>query len=114
MLAVASTASAVAGAASAVPAGAAAIPAPAPSTGNLLVLMDRGSHAVAAGPAARALVAAGGSVVRSVAQIGLLTVRPALGVAPAVLAATLRGLPGVESVQLERRYVPRTVPDDPA
>ncbi len=114
MLAVASTASAVAGAASAVPAGAAAIPAPAPSTGNLLVLVDRGSHAVAAGPAARALVAAGGSVVRSVAQIGLLTVRPALGVAPAVLAATLRGLPGVESVQLERRYVPRTVPDDPA
>ncbi|MDQ6744806.1 MAG: S8 family serine peptidase [Actinomycetota bacterium] len=93
---------------------AAAAAAPAPSTGNLLVLVDRGSRARAAGSAAWALIGAGGRLVRSVPQIGLLTVRPAPGVAPTALAATLRGLAGVQSVQPERRYVPRTVPNDPA
>jgi len=50
----------------------------------------------------------------SVAQIGLITVRPPRGVSPAAFARTLERLPGVASVQLERRYVPRAIPDDPA
>jgi subtilisin family serine protease len=48
-----------------------------------------------------------------VPQIGLLTVRPARGVAIDSLQATLQRLPGVASVQPERRYVPRSLPNDP-
>ena len=91
----------------------AAKPAPVTTTGNLLVLLDR-RHASTA--AVRAAVARSGArpAGRSVPEIGLITVRPAPGVPLSRLTARLRTLPDVASVQLERRYVPRIVPNDPA
>ncbi len=50
----------------------------------------------------------------SVPEIGLITVRPPLGIGLTAFAKTLRLLPGVASVQVEHRHVPRSVPDDPA
>jgi serine protease len=87
------------------------------TTGNVLVLLDRGRAAAAAGRwEVRAVTArVGGSPAgRSVPEIGLVTVRPPTGVSPAGFARTLRGLPGVDSVSLEHRYVPRLMPNDPA
>jgi subtilisin family serine protease len=86
-------------------------------TGNLLVLLDQHrAHADAVRSAVDARIASlGGRLAgRSVPQIGLITVRPPRGVAPASLADVLRLMRGVQSVQLERRYVPRIVPSDPA
>jgi subtilisin family serine protease len=81
------------------------------------VLLDR-DRAAAAGArtAVRALIADVGARVagKSVPQIGLITVRPPPGVSPSAFARSLARLPGVSSVQPERRYVPRVVPDDPA
>lgn len=86
-------------------------------TGNLLVLLDQqdvGAPTVtfstdeAVGRLHAELAG------KSVPQIGLITVRPPKGISPAAFAARLRRLPGVASVQPERRYVPRGVPDDPA
>ncbi len=86
-------------------------------TGNLLVLLDR-DHATAASASAalRARVANLGArpAGKSVPQIGLITVRPPAGVSPEAFADRLRGLPGVSSVEPERRYALRLVPDDPA
>jgi subtilisin family serine protease len=50
---------------------------------------------------------------KAVPEIGLITVRAPAGVSLAALAAELRAIPGVASVQPERRYVPRAVPNDP-
>jgi serine protease len=87
------------------------------TTGNLIVLLAPGRARVAAARnlVQRAVARAGARPAgRSVPQIGLITVRPASGVALAALAATLRGVPGVASVEFERRFVPRVVPNDPA
>jgi serine protease len=83
------------------------------ATGNLLVLLGR-RHAATA--AVRAAVAQAGArpAGRSVPEIGLITVRPALGESVTTLARRLRSLPDVASVTLEHRYVPRVVPNDPA
>jgi subtilisin family serine protease len=86
-------------------------------TGNLLVLLDQHrAHAEAVRSAVDATIASVGARLagKSVPEIGLITVRPPVGVAPSALAAVLRALPGVQSVQFERRYVPRLVPADPA
>ncbi len=88
-----------------------------PTTGNLIVLLgpNRATEAAARSSVQRALALAGARPAgRSVPQIGLITVRPASDTGPGVLAAALRRLPGVASVELERRYVPRVVPNDPA
>jgi serine protease len=82
------------------------------TTGNLLVLLDRDRAAAASG---RLAVQAGALPAgKSVPQIGLITIRPALGVSLAALERRLRLLPGVASVAPERRYVPRSIPNDPA
>jgi serine protease len=49
-----------------------------------------------------------------VPQIGLVSVRPATGVALAALARLLRGRAGVRSVQVEHRHELRLAPNDPA
>ncbi len=89
----------------------------APSTGNVMVLLDRGARIAAAGrssvraAAARLHATPAG---RSVPEIGLITLRPPAGVSANVLVGTLTRLPGVASATIERRYVPRSVPNDPA
>ena len=85
-------------------------------TGNVLVLLDRSVASSAAVGTFRAVLARAGARLagRSVPEIGLITVRPPAGVPPVALARVLRLLPGVASVGLERRYVPRAIPDDPA
>jgi subtilisin family serine protease len=84
-------------------------------TGRLLVsLTDPGAKARAAAPVviARAAARRAGP---SVPQIGLVTVRPAGGDGSlAGLARRLRADPAVRAVDVERRAVPRFVPDDPA
>jgi len=84
-------------------------------TGRLLVTLDaRGGS-----PAARAATGAvlgHGDARRDgaqVAQIGLVSVRPAAGVRPVALARILRRLPGVRSVDVERRATLRFTPNDP-
>ncbi|MDX6707842.1 MAG: serine protease [Solirubrobacteraceae bacterium] len=93
-----------------------AVPASAPAaqpaserTGRLLVLLDNPSvrAAVLALPGLRADGA-------EVPQIGLLTVRPVGGQLLAALVPLLRRLPGVRSVQFERRHALRILPNDPA
>ncbi|HEY2769757.1 MAG TPA: S8 family serine peptidase, partial [Solirubrobacteraceae bacterium] len=86
-------------------------------TGNLLVLLDRG-HAKAQSASVierDVLGRSGGRLAgKSVPQIGLVTVRPPAGVSLSAFAARLRRLADVTSVEPERRYVPRAVPNDPA
>jgi serine protease len=85
-------------------------------TGALLVLLDRSRASAAASAPVRADIARLGATPagRSVPQIGLVTVQPPSGVSTAAFARRLRALPGVASVAPERRYVPRSLPDDPA
>jgi subtilisin family serine protease len=96
---------------------AAALAAPAhaddPLTGRLLVSLDRGDgRAHAAAPVlARAAARRAGP---SVAQVGLVTVRPAAGASLRDLARRLRRDPAVRAVSLERRARPRLIPNDPA
>ncbi len=88
-----------------------------PTTGNVLVLLARGRAQAAAGRSAvRAAIARAGAgrAGFDVPQIGLITVRPPRGTTPAAFAAELQRLPGVAAAQIEHRYVPRAVPDDPA
>jgi serine protease len=86
-------------------------------TGALMVLLDqhRGHIASAARAAVQASISRLGArpAGKSVPEIGLITVRAPAGVSTAALAAELRAIPGVASVQPERRYVPRAVPNDP-
>jgi serine protease len=85
-------------------------------TGNLLVLLDRTAATSAAVGSIKAVLSRSGArfAGRSVPEIGLVTVRPPAGVPPAALAHMLRLLPGVASVEPERRDVPRAIPNDPA
>jgi serine protease len=82
-----------------------------------MVLLDQHRGRVAS--AARASVDAGIARLgakpagKSVPEIGLITVRAPAGVSTAALAAELKAIPGVASVQPERRYVPRATPNDP-
>ena len=88
-----------------------------PATGNVLVLLERDRAVAAAG---RAVLDATVAHLRAhragfeVPQIGLITLRPPGGVAPAAFAAVVRKLRGVASAQVEHRLVPRAVPNDPA
>ena len=87
------------------------------TTGNVLVLLPEGRASQA--NAARAVQAeaarlGGHPAGRSVPQIGLITLRPSPRLSMAEFLARLGRLPGVASVQQERRYVPRLVPNDPA
>jgi subtilisin family serine protease len=84
--------------------------------GRLLVTLD----APPGSAAARAVTAAvlGQPAARrdghQVPQIGLVSVRPAAGVAASVLAPLLRRLPGVRAVEVEHRATLRFTPNDPA
>jgi subtilisin family serine protease len=80
-------------------------------TGRLLVTLD--PHAGA--PAAAALKLAGVRLDGAqVPEIGLVSVRPIGGLAPAAAARLLRRLPGVRFVEAERRHELRLVPNDPS
>ncbi len=85
-------------------------------TGRLLVMLDepaspraftRGAERIDAVPGVRR----DGAQVR---QLGLVSVRPTGAGTLTELARTLRGRPGVRSVQVEHRHAPRFEPDDPA
>jgi subtilisin family serine protease len=83
-----------------------------------MVLLDqhRGRIASAAREAVQASISRLGArpAGKSVPEIGLISVRAPGGVSTAALAARLEAIPGVASVQPERRYAPRATPDDPA
>lgn len=86
-------------------------------TGRLLVLLDRpGDGRAAAAATARAIIARVGArrSGHSAPQIGLVTVRPRTGESLAALAARLRADPRVHSVEPERRFELRELPNDPA
>ncbi len=85
-------------------------------TGNVLVLLRSARASAAAVRAVDASAARLGarSAGLSVPEIGLATLRPPAGVGLEAFAAELRALPGVASVQIEHRLVPRFVPNDPA
>ena len=85
-------------------------------TGRLLVTLDA-PRGTAAARAATAAVLAQAGVRRDgaqVPQIGLVSVRPAAGLALSALAPVLRRLPGVRAVEVERRATLRLMPNDPA
>lgn len=87
------------------------------TTGNLIVLLARNkARAASANRAVHAQITRAGARLagESVPQIGLITVRPPAGTSPADMAAQLRLIPGVASVQPERKYTLRLVPNDPA
>ncbi len=87
-------------------------------TGRLLVTLDKPQSTTAAGiQASAAAVLASHGVRRDgaqVPQLGLVSVRPTGGHTLSSLARTLRGQPGVRSVDVEHRYTLRYVPNDPA
>jgi serine protease len=88
-----------------------------PLTGNVLVLLRAGLASDAAASRsvqARAADLGGRSAGKSVPEIGLITVRVPAGMSLAAFERSLRSLPGVASVSPEHRYVPRSVPNDPA
>jgi len=86
-------------------------------TGRVVVLLDgpRSATAAVAARVAGRLARRDGPLVPA---IGLVTLRPAHGVALGTLLRSLRSRPGVASAQRERRYALRSaatrVPDDPA
>ncbi len=88
------------------------------TTGRLLVTFESG---VAGGPKAQAsavrsvLRRAGGRQARpGLPQIDTEVLRPPAGTGLRTFAATLRALPGVERVEVERRHELRYVPNDPS
>ena len=86
-------------------------------TGRLMVLVERPAPGRAAAAAtARAVLEHSGArrSGHSAPQIGLVTVRPRAGESLAALAARLRADPRVHSVEPERRFTLREVPNDPA
>lgn len=85
-------------------------------TGRLLVTLDdpRGSSAARAATAAVLGQAGAHRDGAQVPQIGLVSVRPAAGVAASALAPILRRLPGVRTVEVEHRAALRLTPNDPA
>lgn len=82
------------------------------TTGRLLVSVEPGAGA--SGP----VVARAAAAVRAdgprVPEIGLVTVVPARGVSVREAARRLRERPEVRAVEVERRFTPRALPDDPA
>ena len=95
----------------------AAAPAAAPErTGRLLVTVDAPQGSAAARAATAAVLGQAGlrRDGAQVAQIGLVSVRPLAGIALSALAPILRRLPGVRSVDVERRAALRLTPNDPA
>lgn len=88
-----------------------------PTTGRLLVTLDADRRGPAGIAAAAGRLTSGQGARRaghSVAALGLLTVRPLAGGSVAALADRLRSQPGVASVEPERRFKLRYVPNDPA
>ena len=87
-----------------------------PTTGRLLVSLERQGSGGAMRAAAASLLSL--PILRrdgaEVPQIGLVSVRPVAGVTLAALARVLRGRAGVRSVQIERRHELRLEPNDPA
>lgn len=85
-------------------------------TGRLLVVLDEPRSGPAARAAATAVVSSANArrSGHSAPQIGLVTVRPRAGETLSQLAARLRRDPRVASVDVERRFTPREVPNDPA
>ena len=84
-------------------------------TGRLLVTLDDPGHEV--GVRAAAAVLARNDVRRDgaqVPQINLISVRPIGGIGLGALASILRRVPGVHSVDVERRASLRFAPNDPA
>jgi len=90
------------------PAGAASA---AERTGRLLVTLQ--PHAGVKAASSRALDGARREGAQ-VPQIGLVSVRPTAGQALGALASALRGRPGILRVEVEHRFEPRLVPDDPS
>jgi subtilisin family serine protease len=87
-----------------------------PTTGRLLVTLEppgAGStmHATAASLLSLGALRPDGA---QVPQIGLVSVRPVVGVTLTALAHLLRGRAGVRSVQVEHRHQLRFEPNDPA
>lgn len=85
-------------------------------TGRLLVTLDTKPRSADA-RAATADVLRQPGVRRDgaqVSQIGLVSIRPVAGIALSALAPVLRRLPGVRSVDVERRATLRLMPNDPA
>ncbi len=85
-------------------------------TGRLLVTLDNPKHEVGVRAAAAAVLVRD-DVRRDgaqVPQINLISVRPVGGVALATLARILHRVPGVHSVDIERRASLRQLPNDPA
>ena len=87
-----------------------------PTTGRLLVTLEPPGAGGTMGAAAASLLSLG--ALRpdgaQVPQIGLVSVRPVVGVTLTALAHLLRGRAGVRSVQVERRHQLRFEPNDPA
>lgn len=89
----------------------------APTTGRLLVTLERPSTARAHAAAATAVAARNGARPvrsRAVPEIGLLTVKPRSGGGLRALAGRLRDDPRVRKVQVEGRARFRAQPNDPA
>lgn len=86
------------------------------TTGRLLVTLDTSAGTSAVRRATNAILATAG--IRregaQASQIGLVSVRPVGGLAPATLARTLQRLPAVRAVDVEHRANLRFVPNDPA
>jgi subtilisin family serine protease len=89
-----------------------------PTTGRLLVTLDKTatSHGHAGVQAAAASVLTSGGLRRDgaqIPQIGLVSVRPTAGTSAHALAQRLRRLAGVARVEVEHRHDLRLVPNDP-
>jgi serine protease len=87
-----------------------------PPTGRLLVTLEPQTSGGSVRAAAASLLSLDGlrRDGAQVPQIGLVSVRPAAGVALAALARSLRRHEGVRTVQIERRHELRLAPNDPA
>jgi len=89
-----------------------------PTTGRLLVTLDRtaaSGRAPAVQATAASILTAGGlrRDGAQVPQIGLVSVRPTAGTTQHALAERLRRLAGVARVEVEHRHELRLVPNDP-
>ena len=93
-----------------------AAPAQAAPTGRVLVLLDHAGPPRAQASAAHAFLARTGARASGarVPEIGLVTVRPPVGVAFGAFARALRRDPAVRSVQAEGRMALRDLPNDTA
>lgn len=84
-------------------------------TGRLLVTLKDDSRTRVARSAASAIAAAGARVAGPVVpRLGLVTVKPAVGLTARATAVALRALPQVQTVEVERRHSLRQASTDPA